>query len=578
MNKIIRVNMRTQTAQAEPVPSQYRLLGGVGLVAQIMIDEVDPTCDPLGPKNKLIIAPGLLAGINASSVSRLSYGGKSPLTGGVKEANAGGDNARFLARLGIKGVIIEDKATDGNLYILYLGQQNLSLVAANELRGKGVYETAAILRKKYGNVGVACIGPAGEYLLSGAGIANTDKEGNPERFAARGGLGAVMGSKGLKAVVIENVRGKYPLIKDDESLKAAVKKYNDGIKKHPSTGKGLATFGTMGLVDPINAAGDFPVKNFSLGQWERCENINAAKLVNLIKERGCGKMGHGCQTACLIRCSNQFPGKDGNVVCKLDYETASLMGPNLLIDDLDMIASLNRKCNDLGLDTMETGVALGVAMEAGVLPWGDGERVLQLLDEIGRGTPLGRVIGMGAWVTGKVFGVRRIPVAKKQAFAGYDPRASKGQGVTYFTTPLGADHCVGYLVGPEILKSKGMDLDPFETKGKVEVSKSFQIYSSAIDSLGVCTMATNATMVDPECTAGLVEIVNALYGTSFTTETLFNELGRSALKNQLEFNRRAGFTAADNIPPEFVVEEPLPPHNVVFDVPVEEINRIFDNL
>lgn len=578
MSRFIRVNMRSKKVEEVPVPSQYRLLGGVGLVAQVMQDEVDPACEPLGPKNKLIVAPGLLAGTNASSVSRLSYGAKSPLTGGIKEANAGGDNGRYLARLGIKAVIIEDCDPDDRLYVLFLGAKKTELVPAEELKGKGVYETAAILLNKYDKVGVACIGPAGEYLLSGAGIANTDRNGNPERFAARGGLGAVMGSKGLKAIVIENVHSQYPIIQNPEAFKAAMKKYNHGIKNHPSTGKGLATWGTMGLVDPINAAGDIPVKNFSRGQWENCGNINASKLVSIIEKRGCGQMGHGCQTACLIRCSNQYPGKEGRVVCKLDYETASLMGPNLLIDDLDMIASLNRKCNDVGLDTMETGVALGVAMEAGVVSWGDTSRALELLEEVAQGTPLGRVIGMGARTTGKVFGVRRIPAAKGQAFAGYDPRASKGQGVTYFTSPLGADHCIGYLVGPEILKSKGLDLDPFETRGKTDVSEAFQIYSSAIDSLGVCTMATNATTVDRECTAGLVEMVNAMYGTSFTPDTFFRELGIPVLRNELEFNRRAGFTTVDNLPPEFVVNEPLPPHNVRFDVPIEEMNRIFTDL
>ncbi|TEB08532.1 putative oxidoreductase YdhV [Pelotomaculum schinkii] len=569
MNCIIRVNMLTQKITEEPVPEAYRLLGARGLNARILLDEVDADCEPLGSRNKLIISPGLMAGTSASSSSRLSYGGKSPLTGTIKEANAGGNNAAYLARLGIKSVIIEDIPNTKDLFILYLGANRKELILANELKGKRVYETGEILKQRFENVGIACIGPAGEQLMATAGIANTNSEDEPERFAARGGLGAVMGSKGLKAIVIEKTKDKVR-IQDEKAFMEGRKKYTNGLLKNETTGQGLPQWSTLVLVDPINAAGDMTVKNMSQGEWDECDHVNAQTMVDLINERGSGKMGHPCQRGCIIRCSNKYPGKNGENVCKIDYETVALLGPNLLINNLDAIAEINRKCNDVGVDTMEIAGALGVAMEAGVLNWGDSDRVLEIIDEIATGTVLGKLIGAGALSTGRVLGIKRIPVVKGQTWGGYDPRASKGQGVTYVTTPQGADHNAGYVVSAEVLKL-GLDLDPLTTDGKVDVSLAYQNYAGTFDCLGICVMATYATFPDPSCLEGVVKMVNAVYGSDFTAETIF-QLGDNMIASEREFNRRAGIVI--NRPPEFIVNEPLPPHNVVWDVPFKDLDRI----
>ncbi|MBO8138191.1 MAG: aldehyde ferredoxin oxidoreductase [Desulfotomaculum sp.] len=572
MSKIIRVNMTTKKVNIEEVPEKYVGLGGRALTSQVILDEVPPTCHPLGPKNKLVFAPGLLSGTNAPSSGRLSVGGKSPLTGGIKEANAGGITSQKMASLGIKAIIVEGKAEKGT-YILRVTADDVELIPADDLAGKGTYELTAILKERYNEkAGVICIGPAGEMKMQSAGITNNDPEGNSSRYAGRGGLGAVMGSKGLKAIVVECDKAFDAPVKDKERFKTAAKKFAQILASHPVTGEGLPKFGTNVLMNIINEAGTLPTRNFSRGRFEGASEVSGEKLAEVATQRG-GKATHACHPGCVMRCSNVYPMPDGKVCAPIEYETAWCFGPNLEISDLDVVAKLNYICNDVGLDTIEAGCTLGVLMEAGVLPFGDGEAAIKALEEVGKGTPLGRIIGAGAAVAGKVYGVTRVPAVKGQGIPAYDPRSCKGNGVTYATTPMGADHTAGYAVTANILKVGGY-VDPNKEEGQIELSRNLQIATAAVDATGLCLFVAFAVLDNEEGLPTIVEMINAQYGTNLTVDDV-TALGQQILKNEREFNKKAGFTKADDRLPEFFYEEELEPHNTKFELK-EELDEVFN--
>jgi aldehyde:ferredoxin oxidoreductase len=561
-----RINMRERTFSKEPVPNTWVRLGGRGLLARIMVDEVPPGCDPLGPRNRLIFAPGLLVGHMLSSCDRISIGAKSPLTGGVKESNAGGRTGLQLTHLGVKTLIIEDQPEEPGLWLLHLSTAGAHFESANDLAGLGVYQVAPPLLERFGDkVAIALIGPGGEMRLSAAGIQNLDKDRVPSRIAARGGLGAVMGSKGLKAIVIDGVTVDKPPIADYTAFQEARKAYNKALLAHPQT-KSYTDYGTAAMTNMCNAFGGLPTRNFSTGEFEGAERISGEFLrETLLKRGGDCDPSHACMAGCAIRSSNVFGDENGEeVVSPLEYETIGLMGSNLGIDDLDAIASLNQAVNDLGLDSIEIGAALGVAADAGLLEFGDGERALELINEISEGTPLGRVLGSGAAVTGKVLGVKRVRVVKNQALSAYDPRAIKGTGVTYATSPQGADHTCGLTI-----RAKVDHLDP---KGQAKLSRGGQINNAGYDTLGACIFASFGFAAAPE---NIPDLLNARYAWGVGDDIL-KQLGRETLRLEREFNRQAGFTSNEDRLPEWMCTEPLPPHNAVFDVPETELDTLFD--
>lgn len=566
--QIWRVNVNTQTLKREPVPPSWERLGGRGLIARILLDEVPADCEPLGPKNKLLFCPGLLVGHMLSSCDRISIGGKSPLTGGVKEANAGGTTGMQLALLGIKALIIEDWPSQAGLWVLHLSAQGARFDPADDLAGLGVYQSAARLVEKYGEkVAVALIGPGGEMKLRAAGIQNLDKDKVPSRIAARGGLGALMASKGLKAVVIDASAGQKPPIENPEAFREAQKVFNKALMDHPQTHT-YRDYGTAAMVNMCQTFGSLPTRNFSSGQFEHADTLSGEHLrETILKRGGVSKPNHACMPGCVIQCSNVYGSQDGQevLVAPIEYETIGLMGSNLGIGDLDMVARLNYAVNDLGLDTIDVGAALGVAAQAGLMDWGDGERALALIDEIRRNTPLGRILGNGAAMTGKVLGVERVPVSKNQAMAAYEPRAIKGTGVTYATSPQGGDHTAGLTI-----RDKINHLDP---QGQVELSRTKQIAMAGYDTLGACIFAGFGFAAAPVGT--IARLLNARYGWELPDDIL-QVLGKETLQLEREFNRRAGFTAKDDRLPEWMTREPLPPTGAVFDVPAEELDKIFD--
>ncbi len=565
---IWRIDVTKQTVDTEPVCESWQRLGGRGLIARILLDEVPPLCDPSGPVNKLLFTPGLLVGHMLSSCDRLSVGGKSPLTGGVKESNAGGTTALKLSHLGIKALIVEGAPVDDGWWVVHISKDGGRFESANDLLGLGVYESATRLLERYGRkVAIALIGPAGEMRLSAAGIQNLDKDREPSRIAARGGLGAVMGAKRLKAIVIDAAGGEKPPIADPALYRDAYQRYTQALLDHPQIAV-YAEYGTPAMTMLCHSHGGLPTRNFSSGQFEGAEKISGEAMHDLIVARGGeGQTTHACMPGCVIRSSNCFADADGNkIVSPIEYENIGLLGSNLGIDNLDAIACLNREINDLGMDTIEVGAALGVAAEAGLLTFGDGERALELLDEIRRATPLGRVLGQGAATVGKVFGVRRVPAVKGQALSAYDPRAIKGTGVTYVTSPQGADHTCGLTIRAQV--------DHLDPTVQADVSRTAQINSAGYDTLGVCLFGGFGFAAAP---GAVRDLFKGRYGWDLGDDVL-QALGRETIRLERAFNKAAGFTAADDRIPEWMAVEPFPPHDSVFDVPEADLDAVFGSL
>jgi aldehyde:ferredoxin oxidoreductase len=569
--KLLRVDMKQLQMRLEPVPAVYKHLGGRALIAKLLLEEIPPTCDALGSHNKLIFAPGLLGGAGVTTAGRLSIGAKSPLTGGVKEANAGGTAGDTLGRLGLKAIVVEGQPQSKELYVLHVTNDSAELVLVGALRGLGTYATADQLQAQYGaDCTVLCIGQAGEYRLHGADIACTGEGDQRSNHAARGGLGAVMGSKGLKAVVIDKAEIRSVSFADEELFRTASKRFAQELINDPKLGPkgGTHLYGTAAIVAAVNEMGSLPTRNFTAGTFEKAADLRGEHMREVILARG-GRIGTRCMPGCVIACRNLYVDEAGNpIVGTLQFETIALMGANLGLGNLDDVARLNYMCNDFGLDTIETGAALGIAIEAGLARFGDFESIVGLLRQVGEGTVLGKLIGCGAVTTGRVLGIRRIPAALGQAMPGYDPRSLKGNGVTYATSPQGADHTAGNAFGAR------NQVNPLVVQGQRELSLKLQIISAMLDSTGLCLFARPPVIADPQL---MVDMLNGIYGWGWTKEDL-DRANRDVLRTELEFNRRAGITAADYRIPEYMREEPLSPHNVTFDVPDSELDAVFDTL
>lgn len=571
--KIYRVNMSDLSFKIEDVPEKWKLLGGRGLTSTVIAEEVEPTSNPLGSKNKLVFAPGLLAGTKAANSGRLSVGAKSPLTGGIKESNSGGTAAQRLAKLGVKALIIEGIPKEDKWYTIHVHKEGVNIKEEKELVSKGNYEVIETITSRYGeNTGVITIGQAGEYKMSTANISVKDPKGHI-RSAGRGGLGAVMGSKKIKYITLDDNDGVGIDINDKDKFNKSALTFNKGLIKHPVSGEALPKYGTNVLMNILNEAGGLPTKNSRMGKFDGAEKICGETMYNTIVERK-GDTTHGCHVGCVIRCSQTYNDKDGNYLTSgFEYETIWGFGAGCMVDDLDIIAHIDNQCDDIGIDTIDTSGAMMVAMEAGLLKWGDGKGILNLIkNEIKEGTPLGRILGNGPDFIGKAYGVTRIPTVKGQTMPAYDARAVKGIGVTYATSPMGADHTAGYSVTANILKVGG-HVDPLKKEGQVELSRNLQIATASLDSAGLCIFVAFAVLDNEDVSNAIIEMINAQYGVDWTVEDWFN-LGRYVLKTEIEFNKAAGFTEKDDRLPEFIQEETIPPHNATWDITGEELDKV----
>jgi aldehyde:ferredoxin oxidoreductase len=386
-----------------------------------------------------------------------------------------------------------------------------------------------------------------------------------------------MGSKGLKFIVADSFGASGVDIVDEDLFDQGRKKLLDALRSHDITKPkgGLNTYGTAVLVNIINEAGAYPTRNFRDGRFEGAAATSGEAIFEGNQERiGRELYNHACSPGCVIQCSNTWHDEEGNeAVSCIEYESTWALGANCGIDDLDAIGRLIWLCNDVGIDTIEAGDTIGVAMDSGLAEFGDSEAAIKWLDEdVRQGTPLGHILGQGTEFTANAFGNPRSPTVKGQGMPAYEPRPIKGIGMTYAISTMGADHTSGYTIAPEILACGG-DLDQFD-KDKTDVVRAFQQSTAFIDATGHCLFIAFAILDIPEGFEGLVEECNGVLGTNWTVDDV-TRIGQEILDVELAFNRAAGFSEVDDRMPEFMLYEPLPPHNVVWDVPNESLDAVF---
>jgi len=558
-DKLIYVNMTDQSAEIRDYPDEWKLLGGRALSAKILLQECDPTCDPLGPDNVLVMAPGVMSGTAAPTSGRISIGGKSPLTGGIKEANAGGEPGQHLMKLGFRAIVVKGQPADAERrYALLVDKGGAKLVPADAYKGMWNYALCESLHGEYPKTAsfITC-GPAGEMQLAGASVACTDQDNRyPARHAARGGLGAVMGAKGLKFVMVDPGRASVRRPADRKKFGALCKTYT----KDYQAGEQMFKFGTSSVVPVANMLHTFVYKNRVEGQSPDAESLDGARIVESFEERGGGM--HNCMTGCIVRCSNVVNDAEGNYkTSALEFETLTVLGANCAVQSWEDVADLDRLCDELGLDTIETGAALAVLMDAGQMQWGDVEAMKQLLEKLPEGGAQGRAVGNGAVAVGKLTGHARVPHAKGQAIPAWDPRPLKATGITYCTSAMGADHTAGLIINP------GLAPGDF-----VWESQKIQIVNCVNDASGFCQFL-QPTLDD------IRGFYAALYGEEVSREQLHDQ-GWQCMVDEWEFNRRAGFTQDDDVLADCMQQDAIGAEGAkqIFDVPADVIAQTYQRL
>ena len=552
MRNYLDINLATREIGTRVLTGEDIAKGGRWFIARELLAADAATIDPLSPANPLIFRAGPWAGSSFSNANRCSVGCKSPLTGGIKEANGGGTFGYGLGQLHMAGFTLNGASPDW--VVLHFKKDGaLAWDDASHYLGKGNFEAAEMLYAQYGRkVAIALCGPVGEYQGLLAGIAFSDTDLRPSRLAARGGVGAVLGSKRIKAIVLD--LDKTPSFHDSKGVRDAVKDYAKMLLADSIVTGFYKAVGTMGMADFQNHLGGLPVRNFTSGTFADTSKGESFKMGGdyigpLNKSRG-GEQSHACMPGCTIQCSNVYHDADGKeVVSPVEYETLGLLGTNCGIGDPDQLAQLNYIANDLGIDTIETGAMLAVLMDAGLAPFGDTQFMTQCLVEIRKGSATGKLYAQGTWRVGAHFGVQRVPVIKKQAISAYDPRVVEVTGLSMMATAQGADHTVGNL--PR-LKTREMGLEQMR-----ELSLQDQIKTATTDSLGLCIFGRSVTTAQIPF---MINAINAATGSALD-EGFFIRLGREALVMEREFNIAAGFTEADDDLPKFFYDEPLAPTN-----------------
>lgn len=548
MRKYLHIHLDQQTTEVTELEGEAQLSRGRHFIARTLLASGIATVDPLSPANLLIFSAGPFAGTNFSNANRISVGCKSPLTGGIKEANSGGTFAVALGHIEAAGLTLHGASADW-VVIRITRDGTVSFENAEPYLGLGCDESAKLLLERYGaKVSIALCGPVGEYLGLMAGISFTDTDGRPSRLAARGGVGAVMGSKKVKAIIVD--MHKMPSFPDRKKLMGEIREYGDRIAKDPVSA-GFRRLGTAAMGDLMNLVGALPVNNFSGGQ-----QVNPGKgtfklggefVRELNVSRG-GEPSHACMPGCQIECSNVYVDQEGKeIVSPLEYESLGLMGSNLGLTHPDQVAQLNAIANDLGVDSIEAGAVLGVLLEDGQAAFGDMEFLLEALEEVRRGSDRGRILAQGAARVGAHYKVRRVPTIKGQAISAYDPRVIEVTGISMMLSAQGADHTAG--------AAATYDCNGKTTAELVAVSLEAQVAAATADSLGLCIFGRAVTGVSGELIANAL---NAACGTDVQVPFL-QTLGREALLMEWQFNKAAGFSADDNTLPDFFYTEALPP-------------------
>ncbi len=552
MRNYLHIDLQKRTIDKQVLEGEEIARSGRYLIAKTLLACGAAHVDPLSPENPLIFSAGPFAGTNFSNANRISIGCKSPLTGGIKEANAGGTLGFALGQLHIAGFTLSKASADW--VVIHIAKDGtVSFDPAEAYLGKGNFEAAQMLHDKYGKkVSVVLCGPVGEYQGLLAGIAVSDTDLRPSRLAARGGVGAVMGSKKVKAIVVELDR--MPQLHDRKKVMGAVKAYRAKLLEGEAI-QTMKNLGTAFMADVQNRMGGLPVRNFSEGRLVDTQKEPMRMGGDYIREQNLARGGvqsHACMPGCVIECSNVYADKDGNeVVSPVEYETLGLMGTNCGLTDPDDLARMNAIANDLGVDTIETGAMMAVLMESGMAEFGDVAFMERVFEEIRNGSEQGRLYAQGTARVGEHLGVARVPVIKKQAISAYDPRVVEVTGITMMVTAQGADHTAGNV---PTMDCTGKSIDEL-----VAASLQAQETTAASDSLGLCIFGRSVTNPNADF---IVNAINDAHGTDLEVD-FFLELGRQALQLEAEFNAAAGFTEEDDELPGFFYTEPLAPSEKV---------------
>jgi aldehyde:ferredoxin oxidoreductase len=564
---ILRINLSTKEVKKEPIEKGHVLefYAGRALSSKIVHDEVPPKADPLGPENKLIVASGFLGGTPAPNSGRISIGSKSPLTMGIKESNVGGRAPAMLGYQDIRAIILEQSAA--SLTLLKIQNGEVEFLDASEYQGINNYEFATKLIEKYGKlVGAFTIGIAGEKMLQAASIASIDMEGYPSRHAGRGGMGAVLGSKKVKGILVMPSK-KEITYEDFPAFKLVAK---DWFKTLYDTKRVFSDLGTLIGLQTMSEHNGLPTKNFRSGSYEDVEKISGEALHEYLLKNN-GKFGVSCSPGCAIRCSNIVYDPAGNhITSSLEYETVALNGSNLLINDLEKLAKIDQLSDDLGIDSIETGNTLAVFMEAGKIEWGDADAVIALLEGMKTGNPESIILGQGCKVAGEKLNVTRIAHVKGQGIPGYDPRTFKGMGATFVTSPMGADH----TAGPAIMNRKAYSHKEYgkvhEPNSKLELSKDLQIFITMVDSMGLCYFVGPSW----DTTVILAKLLNAKYGWD-TTPEFWVTWAEDALKMEVDYNTKIGLPTTERLPA-FMEKEAIGDPKREWDIPQADITKFWE--
>lgn len=553
--KLLRVNLSNSTISEEEIPEEKMkmFLGARGLGSKYLADEVAPDIDPLSPDNKLIFAPGPLSGTTAPTGGRYNVITKGPLTGTIAASNSGGFFGAELKFAGYDMVIVEGKA-EKPVY-LSIRDDEVKIEDASDLWGKDTHTTTDMLLEKFGDkrAKVACIGPAGEKLVKFAAVIN-----EKDRAAGRTGVGAVMGSKNLKAIVVRGT--KRVQVANPEEFKAVVKKKIDILKENSITGEGLPTYGTKVLDNIINQNGLYPTRNFQTGVFEGTEPISGEALVDkyLVKNKACFACPIGCG-----RVSKLPSGLEGEGP---EYETGWAFGADCGVSDLNAIIQANFICNELGLDTISTGATIAAAMELyekGYLPkdmiekgpepkFGSSEAIVYYTWAIGNRVGLGDKLAEGSYRFAESLGHPELSMTvKKQELPAYDPRGAQGHGLEYATSNRGGCHVRGYMISPEILGAPEK-LDPQQIEGKENWVKIFQDLTAVIDAAGLCLFTSFALGL-----SDYADLINAATGFGYTDEELLM-VGERIWNMERDFNIKAGIGPEHDTLPKRLLEEPMP--------------------
>lgn len=563
--KILRVDLTTGGLKEEildmKVAKDY--IGGRGLGIYYLNKEVNPRCDPLSPDNMLVMATGPLTGTATPTGSRYMVMTKGPLTDTITCSNSGGQFPKELKRAGIDAILFSGRAAKP--VYLWINRGRAELRSAEHLWGKQVPETTDVLVSETDpRAKVACIGPAGEKLVLFASIMN-DKD----RAAGRSGVGAVMGSKNLKAVV---VRGEDPVpvadkVRFKEVQTRVMTKFKEAAKAHPSP---LSMHGTIGVITGIvQKYGVFPTKNWQQGTFDGWQAIHGETLTDkyLVKTRACW--------ACPISCGRvtkvEDPGFEGEGEGP-EYETAFALGALCMVDNLAAITKANYLCNELGIDTITMGATIACAMElydrgylsedraGGPINWGDAEKMVELTKMTGLREGFGEELAEGSYRLAERYGHPELAmVSKKLELPGYEPRGSQGMGLAYATSPIGGSHCRAHLAYCELIGIPTL-IDPHEWKGRARIVKMWQDVFAIIDSAGLCIFFSVRNLLRPVLEFqpdGILDYINAITGAEYTLDEL-TKAGERILNAERTFLLRAGFSRRDDTLPTRLTHEPLP--------------------